>query len=94
MSLFISYILGACIAGLLFSILTYNSSFYEFICKAINDAKNEMIQSDKYSEQEKVSIKYIDTNVLVNALNTTCVLFSWVGVVCMVIFVFSWILEK
>lgn len=94
MSAFSIYILGTCISGFIFMLLTNINTFYDYICKSIDDSKKDMKESGKYDITETSLIDNIDNGSIIYFLNIIVALLSWAGLLLSVLYVVSWILEK
>ena len=61
---------------------------------SVNNAKKEMKKNEeKYSLQEITIIDNIDNNSIINSFNIILVLFSWIGVIAIIIFMIDWIIN-
>lgn len=74
-------------------LLTYVGSFYRFMCNSIDEAKDEMKNSNEYSLQDMAIINNISNDGIITFLNILIVLLSWVGLFLIFIYIVSWILD-
>ena len=79
MNLFMVYLAGACLAGLIFSTCSnYIKSFYTFLFNLINDAKKDLKNKNELSDENRILL------VIISIL-------SWVGVVIDLIYILDWL---
>jgi len=88
------YILGACVSGLLFLLLTFSSSFYEFLIDNVENAKNEIKSSEKYNTVEKTLLDGVDNNSVINCLNWTIAILSWIGLLLVLYYIIAYLFNK
>lgn len=94
MNAFSIYILGAAISGLLFALLTQINSFYDYLCDSIDKSKEEMKKKEDYSLQEKALLDGLDYNTIINFLNIVVSVLSYGGILIIIIYVLSWIIDS
>lgn len=94
MSAFSIYLLGACISGFIFMVLTNINSFYEYMCKSIDESKNDMKNSGEYDITEIALLDSLDNNMIIYFLNAMVAILSWIGLLLILLYVISWIIEK
>ena len=93
MNLLLIYILGACISGFVFTLLTSIGSFYRFMCNSIDEAKEEIKNSNEYSLQDMAIINNISNGDIITFLNILLTILSWAGLFLIFIYILSWILD-
>ena len=94
MSIFSIYVLGGCISGIIFLLLTNIPSFFEYLCSDIDKTKNEIKNSEDYSDMEMALLNEIDNNSIIDFLNIIIALLSWVGLIFIIMHILSWLLRK
>ena len=93
MNPFMIYLVGACFTGFLFVIFMCIPSFEKYMNDSIDNAKKEIKKNNDYSLQEITLIENIKNESIINTFNVITVLFSWVGLLFVIFYILSWIIE-
>lgn len=94
MSPFTIYLLGACLSGLIFLLLTCIKSFYGFLSNSIDNAKQEMKNEGKLSDMERTLLDGIPNESTIDFLNGIVIVLSWLGLVLTIVYVATWIFNN
>ena len=92
MNLFMIYLAGACLAGFIFSVCTEHiDSFYTFLSNSIDDAKNDLKDENKLSDENRILLDNINNDTIITSLLVCISILSWIGVIIDLIYILGWL---
>lgn len=94
MNWFLWYLAGTCLAGFIFEICyVYITSFYKFLVREIDNAKDELRKTGNLSDEYRVLLDSIDNDTVIKSLEIIILLLSWIGLFIDIIYILAWLFD-
>jgi len=94
MSAFMWYILGAVLTGFIFTVLTQHvDSFYSLLCNNIDKSKNDLKNSGKLKDDERILLDGLSTDSIINYMSWFLTIISWFGLLFVIFYILLWIIN-
>ena len=92
MNLFMVYLAGVCLSGFIFSVCTEHiKSFYTFLSDSIDNAKDDLIDEDKLSDENRILLDNINNDTIITSLLVCISILSWIGIIIDLIYILGWL---